>query len=187
MAPVIPLRPMADGTLIGFFLNEQVLLTGKRLERVEAAHAALLSCIDAHAATLLPEADGRDLEADLSDEVGAISRRIPPPRLLDALPFFLAEERWFGEDLQDRRVRELLTWRLAQHVALRFDLRGSEPYEAVRAASWQCRKSIRRAAAEVTRRDLEARGVHIEIPQWLLDHAREREAANGGEQTRDPT
>ncbi|MET0590009.1 MAG: hypothetical protein ABWZ77_02430 [Naasia sp.] len=174
MAPVMQIRPMADGTLIAFFMNAEMGLMGKRLSRVEAAHADLLACFTAHLPDVLPESADRR-EAD--DRPEAAARVAPPEVILQVLPFFLDEQQWHGADLQDRRVRYSLSWGLAQWVARDLGLQGSESYEAVRAAVSRSARNVRRVKADAARQDLEERGLIPPELQALLRNIDARRAS----------
>ncbi|WP_133766355.1 hypothetical protein [Amnibacterium kyonggiense] len=155
MAPVIPLRPMADGMLIHFFLNTGPTLTGKRLDRVERAHADLLACIADHLAEVDPGAAARAQTSDRPHRQDAAAASVAPRAVLDFLPFFLDEPRWHGSDLRDRVVRADLAWQLAQWIDRRLGVRETASYEAVRQAVWRSRTAVRRSKAESERRRLE--------------------------------
>ncbi|GAA4742256.1 hypothetical protein GCM10025783_11960 [Amnibacterium soli] len=176
MAPVTPNRPMADGMLIEFFLNEEVCLTGKRLRRVEAAHGDLLACFALHLPAIDHDAADRLAADPRNDRADAAARAVRTERILELVPFFLDEPRWHGDDLQDRRVRMRLAWGLAQWVGRRCDLLGSKPYEAVHAAVWRSQKEVRRIKAEAARRDLEERELLSPALQALFREVEERRA-----------
>jgi hypothetical protein len=176
MAPVTPIRPMADGMLIEFFLNEELCLTGKRLRGVEAAHGDLLACFALHLPAIDHDAADRLAADPRNDRPDAAARAVPTERILEVLPFFLDDPRWHGDELQDRRVRTQLAWSLAQWVGRRCDVLGSEPYEAVRAAVWRSQKAVRRTKAEAARRDLEERGMLSPALQTLFREVEERRA-----------
>jgi hypothetical protein len=167
---------MADGMLIEFFLNEEAGLTGRRLRRVEAAHGDLLVCFALHLPAIDHDAADRLAADPRNDRPDAAARAVPTERILEVLPFFLDDPRWHGDELQDRRVRAQLAWRLAQWVGRRCDLLGSAPYESVHAAVWRSQKAVRRIKAEAARRDLEERGLLSPALQTLFREAKERRA-----------
>lgn len=168
MAPVTPIRPMADGLLIEFFLNEETCLTGKRLQRVESAHGDLFACFAMHLPTVDPDAADRLAADPRNDRADAAARALPTERILEMLPFFLDEPRWHGGDLQDRRVRAQLVRSLAQWVGRRCDLVGSEPYETVHAAVRRSQRAVRRIAADAARHHLEQGGFSSPLLQALF-------------------
>lgn len=164
-----PERVKADQVLRSFFRSEEDPLSGSRLRRVMEAEVDLRACIEEHAPALLSDADASLLALErLFGDRGAVARIAGPSVILEALPTFLRDERWHGRTLLDRRVRCALAWRLAQQVARRLDLRGSDEYEAVRRAVQRARSDIRRTAAEAALQDLEARGVAVDLPPWVL-------------------
>ncbi|WP_375388356.1 hypothetical protein [uncultured Amnibacterium sp.] len=161
MAPVTPIRPMADGTLIEFFLNEGIGLTGTRLHRVDAAHGDLLVCFAEHLPQIDPGAEERlRLLRRGGDRPDAAARVAAPEVILVVLPFFLDEPRWHGRELQDRIVRSRLAWSLAQWIGEEGD-----SYEAVRAAVCRSQKAVRKTKADAARRHLEESGT---VPPQLL-------------------
>lgn len=166
-------RENADQVLSSFFRGEQDPLGGIRLHRVLAAEADLRACFEECAPAYMSTADESVLAAErLFVRRGPAARIANPSVILEVLPTFLRESRWQGSSLQDRRVRSQLAWRLAQQIAHRLELRGSDEYEAVRAAVQRARGDIRRADAEAALHDLEARGVAVDLPPWVLQRLR---------------
>ncbi|GAA2753600.1 hypothetical protein [Amnibacterium kyonggiense] len=123
-------------------------LHGRRRRRLEDAEDALRRCVEVNAGRILtlPELRLVELEVQL-DPVGAAARIATAPALLRALPRFLDDADWEGEDDEDRRVRirlalELLeaTDGLPEFPADEVDAQRNAVLAAWRRARWRLRR-----------------------------------------------
>lgn len=163
MGVVTPLPQNADRTLSHFFAVQSDFLTGSRLRRVIQAEVDLRSCFEQQAVAYLPEERVRRCAHERArGRTDPVARAAEPVVILRVLPPFLDEPRWHGVDLQDRRLRARLAWRLAQEIAHTHELRGSTVFEEVRSAVWRSRKALRQVRAELSMQRLEAAGVDME-------------------------
>jgi hypothetical protein len=134
--------PRFDETIGRFFDDRCRGLGGRRLERLRAAERDLRACLDAHAERLLttPELALLALERQF-DEQGAVARVAEADVALLLLPIFLEEPKWFGEDVEDRRVRIRLAEPLAYWVARTPELRD----QSLGAAVWTVEATVEHA------------------------------------------
>ena len=116
--------PRSDEVIRRYFAEACRGLAGRRLERLRRAEADLRSCLEAHAPQLLtaPELALLELERQF-DERDAVARVAEADVVLLLLPIFLEEPKWFGDDVEDRRVRIRLAEPLAYSVARAPELR----------------------------------------------------------------
>jgi hypothetical protein len=125
--------PRSDEVIRGFFDEQRRATTGRRRERLDRAEADLRACLEAHAERLLtaPELALLALERQF-EAAGAVARTAAADAVLLLLPIFLEDHHWFGEDLEDRRLRIRLAEPLAYAIARRPEL----PSAAVAPAVW---------------------------------------------------
>ena len=110
--------PRSDEVIGRFFDEQRLATTGRRRERLDRAEADLRTCLEAHAQQLLtaPELALLALERQF-DATGAVARVAAADAVLLLLPIYLEDHHWFGEDLEDRRLRILLAEPLAYSIA----------------------------------------------------------------------
>ncbi len=135
-----------DEILTLLFAAERRGLGGRRLDRLRSAECDLRRCLVVHAAHLLtgPELALLELEQQL-DPVGAAERVASAEVVLLVLPLYLADPRWHGEDLEDRRLRIRLAEDLARQALALPELAGR---------SWECALGDVEVAIEDARREL---------------------------------
>jgi len=110
--------PRSDEVIGRFFDGQRRGVTGRRRERLDQAEAALRACLESHATQLLTAQEmallalERQFEAD-----GAVARVAAADAVLLLLPIFLEDHHWFGDDIEDRRMRIRLAEPLAYAIA----------------------------------------------------------------------
>jgi hypothetical protein len=136
----------SDEILSLLFAAERRGLAGKRLERLRTAEADLRSCLNALADRLLTDHELVLLELERQlDPVGAVERVAAAGVVLLVLPRWLRDERWRGEDLEDRRLRIRVAEDLsAALIAL----------PEVASAEWRCARREIESAVEDARSEL---------------------------------
>ncbi|WP_375390304.1 hypothetical protein [uncultured Amnibacterium sp.] len=124
--------PRSDEVIGRWFAEARRGLSGRRLERVRSAEADLRACLEANAPQLLTATERALLTLERQfDDRGAAARVAEAGVVLLVLPVFLEEPRWFGEDVEDRRVRIRLAEPLAYSVARAPGLRAASLGPAV--------------------------------------------------------
>jgi hypothetical protein len=99
--------------LTAFFSLGGARLCGRRAQRHADAERALRRCCELHLEKFLTETERFLLAAERQVEPqDAATRLVDPGLLLAVLPSFVRDPEWFGDDLEDRRVRLLLVERL---------------------------------------------------------------------------
>lgn len=107
----------AEEVLRGFFAGRLTAASRQRTDRLRRAEADLLACLDQLAPLLLTDQERTllALERQFAAD-GALLRVAGAEAILLALPVYLDEPRWHGEDLEDRRLRILLARSLAEEI-----------------------------------------------------------------------
>lgn len=148
MGVVTPLRRNTDVIIRMFFQSEMVDVKGKRYRRLERAEADLRRCFEAHADRVLTDPERYLLTIEQQfDPEGAAARVADVDAVLQVLPMYLEDPEWFGDDLEDRRLRILMAKRLARQVPYLKELQGrsvSEPVLLVRVAAHRAGRRLDR-------------------------------------------
>lgn len=132
----------ADEVLHRFFEEQRTGAAGRRLERLSRSEDDLRTCLDDLAPGLLPAHEVALLALERQfDARSAAARVAPADAVLLVLPVFLGEPRWYGVDLEDRRMRIRLAEPLTREVVRTRQRRG----ERAGAAAWRVDAAVRHA------------------------------------------